>query len=387
MKTRNHNLSWGLRAVIAVAALVPLLTFFFPLWHYFFEAPQYPEGLAMQIWTHQLTGRVDLINGLNHYVGFMHLDAADFWELRVLPVAVVLVVLGGLAAAVTGRLGFLKAWVIGYGVFAALGLTDFLRWLYQFGHTVDPKAAITMEGYTPPILGTSVFMNFYITAWPGYGAYALAAGFVLALAVLVFAWWRRREPASLRKGAALASAVLVLSLLAGCGAPKPAKVVIGQDVCVNCGMAISDPRFVAQVVSKTGKSYAFDSIECMVAFLTKETIPAGDVHSAWVTDYNRPGTWLPAEEARYLQSAGLRSPMGLNLSAFAKLGELEDVRAEVDGIERRYGDLAGIVIDAGFLERGQHGHEPMSMPVPAGSMSPAQEDGDPSGGAGAGSSE
>lgn len=365
MRSRTRELAWPLSALIALAALLPLLTFVWPLWHYYFEAPQYPEGLAMQIWANKLTGRVDLINGLNHYVGFMHLDAADFWELKVLPILIVLVSLTGIVAAVVGRKRLFQAWLWFYGVFAALGMSDFARWLYQFGHTVDPKAAITMEGYTPPMVGTSIFMNFYITAWPGWGAVALAGGFVVGLGLYVVMWARGRTKHRRVAGATVAALVVAL-LLSGCSAPKPAKVVIGQDSCAMCNMVISDARFATQVVTKTGKAYKFDSIECMVAFLVDGTVPKDQIHSAWVSDYLNPGTWLKAEDARYLQSVKVRSPMGLNLSAFKTLGELENVRAEANGVERRYVDLAGIVIEAGMIEKinsgGGHGHQSMDMP-------------------------
>lgn len=365
MRSRTRELAWPLSALIALAALLPLLTFVWPLWHYYFEAPQYPEGLAMQIWANKLTGRVDLINGLNHYVGFMHLDPADFWELKVLPILIVLVSLTGIVAAIVGRKRLFQAWLWFYGVFAALGMSDFARWLYQFGHTVDPKAAITMEGYTPPMVGTSIFMNFYITAWPGWGAVALAGGFVVGLGLYVVMWARGRTKHRRVAGATVAALVVAL-LLSGCSAPKPAKVVIGQDSCAMCNMVISDARFATQVVTKTGKAYKFDSIECMVAFLVDGTVPKDQIHSAWVSDYLNPGTWLKAEDARYLQSVKVRSPMGLNLSAFKTLGELENVRAEANGVERRYVDLAGIVIEAGMIEKinsgGGHGHQSMDMP-------------------------
>ncbi len=380
MRSRTRELAWPLSALIALAALIPLLTFVWPLWHYYFEAPQYPEGLAMQIWASKLTGRVDLINGLNHYVGFMHLDAADFWELKVLPILIVLVSLTGVVAAIVGRKRLLQAWLWFYGVFAVLGMADFARWLYQFGHTVDPKAAITMEGYTPPMVGTSIFMNFYITAWPGWGAVALAGGFVLGLGLYVIMWARGRTRHRRVAGASVAALVAAL-LLSGCSAPKPAKVVIGQDSCAMCNMVISDARFASQVLTKTGKAYKFDSIECMVAFLVEGTVPQDQIHSAWVSDYLNPGTWLKAEDARYLQSVQVRSPMGLNLSAFKTLGELENVRAEANGVERRYVDLAGIVIEAGMIEKinsaGGHDHQPMDMPLD-------QMPGEPHGGNGAG---
>lgn len=356
MRSRRRQLSWPVSVLIALIALVPIFTFVSPLWHYYFEAPQYPEGLPMQIWANALTGRVDLINGLNHYVGFMTLDAADFWELKALPILISLVTAFGLAAAIVGRKRVFQAWVAYYALFAVLALADFARWLYKFGHTVDPKAAITMEGYTPPMLGTSIFMNFYITAWPGWGGVALAGGLVAAVALLAVMWWRDRVKA---RRAVAAAAVAGALLLAGCSAPKPAAVVLGQDMCAACNMVVSDARFASQVVTTTGKVYKFDSVECMVAFLMEGHVAKDQVHSTWVTDYLRPGTWLKAEEARYLQSVKVRSPMGLNLSAYKTLGDLENVRADANGIERRYADLPAILMEAGFLERlagSGHGH-------------------------------
>ena len=351
MEPRQGRLSWLARGLIAVAALLPLLTFVWPLWHYFFEAPQYPEGLAMQIWSHKLTGRVDLINGLNHYVGFMQLHAEDFWELRVLPIAIVLVSAAGLLAAALGRLRWFTAWLIGYGAFAVLGMADFFRWLWQFGHTIDPMAAITMEGYTPPMLGTSVFMNFYITAWPGWGAVALAGGFILGLAVFASRWYQFHKRARAVRPVSLAALLALLVLLAACSAPKPVPIVIGEDLCVFCEMLVSDPRYPAQLVSTTGKAYTFDSLECMLAFLHEGEVDADDVHSMWVTDFKQPGTLLEVEKARYLRSGELRSPMGLNVTAFRTLDELEDVRADVGGVEVRYADLMAMVLEAGLIER------------------------------------
>lgn len=359
MAAKIRKLSWPVRILIAIAALLPLLTFMYPLWHYIFDAPQYPEGLAMDIWTFKLAGRVDLINGLNHYVGFMTLKPEEFWELRVLPVAVVLVTLLGLATAVIGRLRWFQGWLGFYGLFAVLGFADFYAWLYRFGNTVDPRAAIQIEGYTPPMLGTSQFLNFYITAVPGWGAAALAGGLVLGVFVyicMLVTGRRRQRTATVRT--TLAAALLMSLVLAGCSSPKPATVSIGQDMCEHCGMLISDSRFVTQVVTKTGKSYKFDSIECMVDWLAEGSVPADQIHSAWVTDYNNPGKWLKAEEARYLQSVGIRSPMGANLSAFSTLLDLENAKAAANGIERSYADLPGVLRDVGFAVGSGHSHTP-----------------------------
>lgn len=370
MAARIKKISWPVRLLIVVAALLPLLTFLYPLWHYLFDAPQYPEGLEMEIWSFKLGGRVDLINGLNHYVGFMELNPEEFWELKVLPIIISLVTLGGLAAAIIGRVRAFQAWLIFYGAFAIAGFTDFFLWLWRFGHSVDPRAAIQIEGYTPPMLGTSQFMNFYITAIPGWGAAALAGGFALAIiAYIIHVFSVRRQRSRNTAPAALAAALLMSVVLAGCGSPQPATVVVGQDLCEHCQMLITDARFVTQVVTTKGKAYKFDSIECMVDFLATDALAADEIHSAWVTDYNEPGKWIKAEEARYLQSVNIRSPMGANLAAFSSLQDLEDAKVSANGLERRYEDLPGVLRDGGFssdhshehmfenLQGGQQGHE------------------------------
>ncbi len=184
--TSKRKLNPLARVLIALAALATLSSFFFPLWHYYFEAPQYPEGLAMSIWSYKLGGKVDLINGLNHYVGFMQLKPDDFLEFKIFPVVIVLLGVTGLVVAFFASLRGLRYWLIGYGIFGGAALIDFYRWLYKFGHTIDPQAIIDVEGYTPPMIGSSTFMNFYIVSYPGIAAIVLIAGLVLGVVAYIF---------------------------------------------------------------------------------------------------------------------------------------------------------------------------------------------------------
>ena len=64
-------------------ALVAVL--FVPLWRIELNAPQYPEGLMLLIYPDKLAGNVDIINGLNHYIGMKTLHTADFLEFTILP--------------------------------------------------------------------------------------------------------------------------------------------------------------------------------------------------------------------------------------------------------------------------------------------------------------
>ena len=90
--------------LVLVAALLP---YFLPLWNLTMFAPQYPDGLRLDIFSHALVGGsggqdMKEINLLNHYIGMHDLAAEDFTEFQWMPF-----VLGALA------LLFLRAAVLG----------------------------------------------------------------------------------------------------------------------------------------------------------------------------------------------------------------------------------------------------------------------------------
>ena len=50
------------------------------MWRIELEAPQYPEGLVLQLHANKIGGDVDIINGLNHYIGMATLHTENFFE-------------------------------------------------------------------------------------------------------------------------------------------------------------------------------------------------------------------------------------------------------------------------------------------------------------------
>lgn len=111
---------------------------------------------------------------------------------------------------------------------------------------------------------------------------------------------------------------LALVPLAGCAPSGPRAIRIGEEECAHCRMRISEERFAAQLHNDRGRVWVFDSIECLVEWAQQaEDIPEDRVAGWWVTDFEAPGNWLDATGAAYLRSDGLRSPMGLGLSAYA----------------------------------------------------------------------
>jgi copper chaperone NosL len=79
---------------------------------------------------------------------------------------------------------------------------------------------------------------------------------------------------------------------------------------------ITDNKYGTEVVTDKGKIFKFDSIECLIEFaLEKNSLGDGN-HSFLVTDYSKPAELIDAKTAYYVHNDNVRSPMGLNVSAF-----------------------------------------------------------------------
>lgn len=142
----------------------------------------------------------------------------------------------------------------------------------------------------------------------------------------------------------IAAAALLLS---GCE-PGPTPILYGSDACAHCKMTIVDRHFGAQVVHAHGRTWSFDSVECLVAYEIAGSIAAEDVHSRWVTPFGSPETLMPAEAAVYLVSESLRSPMGMNLSAHSDTAEARRALARHGGELKSWAELTPLVRAAWF---------------------------------------
>ncbi|MGB9873912.1 MAG: nitrous oxide reductase accessory protein NosL [Hydrogenobacter sp.] len=133
--------------------------------------------------------------------------------------------------------------------------------------------------------------------------------------------------------------------LFSCAPEKPQPIKLGEDVCEYCKMVIADKRFAAEVITKKGKIYKFDAIECMVGYYNENE---ENIKKAYVVNFNAPDEFLPADEAYYVRSPQIRSPMGMNISAYrsredaqkaimGKQGEILEWQTLRELIKKEYG--------------------------------------------------
>ena len=175
------------RVVVALASLLLLAVYVTPLWRIELVAPQYPEGLGLRIWVNQITGLkpndLNSINGLNHYIGMRAIEPAAIPELRFMPQLLAAAVAAGLVVALIGRRWLLYSWTALFTLGAAVGLGDFWKWGYEYGHQLDPHAAIKVPGmsYQPPIIGSKQLLNFHAPSWPDVGGWIAIAALALVL--------------------------------------------------------------------------------------------------------------------------------------------------------------------------------------------------------------
>ena len=108
--------------------------------------------------------------------------------------------------------------------------------------------------------------------------------------------------------------LLSLSILSSCNV-EPEPIHYGSDQCHFCKMNIVDKQHAAQYVTKKGKQFKFDAIECMINQLA--TLDENDMAILLVSDFSSPGEMTDATQATYLISPTLKSPMGAFLTGFS----------------------------------------------------------------------
>jgi copper chaperone NosL len=321
------------RIIIAIAALTLIVVFFVPAWSIYLIAPQYPEGLSMQIWLYKITGQVDIINGLNHYIGMKHIKAEMFPEFSFLIYILGFFILFGLGIALTGSRKLLVGYLILSVIGAIAALVDFYMWGYDYGHNLDHSAAIQVPGlsYQPPVIGHKKLLNFDAYSYPDTGGWVIVGVTAVFFIIWFLEWHRQKKNKMTTKIRTKTLAIVAGCLLLGGCNPKSEKIAFGKDNCAECKMTIVDPRFGAEIVTKKGKVYKFDDTHCVAAFLEHRGVELSNIHQTLFVNYNNADEFVDVKSAEFVVSSALKSPMGGNAAAFKNKAEAEKKSSEIAG--------------------------------------------------------
>ncbi|HSN59587.1 MAG TPA: hypothetical protein VLR49_01530, partial [Ferruginibacter sp.] len=251
MNNKITNLS---RALLVLCGLALIAVLFTPLWQIDLMAPQYPEGLILLIYANKLGGNVDIINGLNHYIGMKTLHTDDFVEFKVLPGIIVFFSVLFLIAGIVAKRTWMNILCVLFVAFGVLAMVDFWRWEYDYGHNLNPDAAIIVPGmaYQPPLIGFKQLLNFGAYSMPSTGGWIFVGVGAILLGLVIYEW-RKKKKRNLHKYTMSSLITVLLTVTLSSCSTDPQPLRIGQDNCDFCKMTISDKRFGAEVVTKKGK--------------------------------------------------------------------------------------------------------------------------------------
>lgn len=183
------------RVLIALAAVLMVSAYFLPLWQILMWAPQYPEGLEMDIWFNDIKGDVKIISALNHYIGMKHIEVAMFPEFQYMGYIVGFLIGFGLLTALMNKRAMLVSYVVLLITTGVAALVDFYLWGYDYGHNLDPTAPIVVPGmsYQPPLIGTKQLLNFTAFSGPDIGGWIFVVSALLVMGAFGFEIYSSRK--------------------------------------------------------------------------------------------------------------------------------------------------------------------------------------------------
>ncbi len=185
---RRHGFRYGIPGgLLLIARVLILVSLFLPYWQMDLVAPQYPNNLHLTAHINQLSGDVEEIDGLNHYIGMRPLGEAAQLERAIgVYIMIAFVVLLEFASFIHSRWAVLL--VIPVIFFPAVFLIDLHLWMSHFGQNLDPSAPLSnsVDPFVPPVLGTGNVGQFKTVAWPGVGLILSAIASVVMLFALFF---------------------------------------------------------------------------------------------------------------------------------------------------------------------------------------------------------
>ncbi len=127
--------------------------------------------------------------------------------------------------------------------------------------------------------------------------------------------------------------------LSGCGRgveSGPPTVRLGETPCAQCGMIISDERFATASVfegPRGPEARLFDDFNCQRNYEAEQS--GETVVARWSHDHSS-SAWITTEQAYFVRSPALRTPMASGMAAFGTAQGAESLRREIGGEVMRF---------------------------------------------------
>ncbi|RME75797.1 MAG: hypothetical protein D6776_02470 [Planctomycetota bacterium] len=203
----NRPIAGWMRPVLIVLTFALAASYFFPLWRIAMEAPQYPEGLRLDIYSYKLEAGNDghdlvEINTLNHYIGMHKIDREALADLDWMPYAIGVLGLLALRVAAIGAVRDLIDLAVLSAYVSLIAFGRFVYMLYKFGHELDPHAPVNVEPFWPAIIGTKQIANFTTHSLPQLGSVFMGTFTGGVFALMLWQLWDGHRKARAARAAA-----------------------------------------------------------------------------------------------------------------------------------------------------------------------------------------
>lgn len=149
-------------------------------------------------------------------------------------------------------------------------------------------------------------------------------------------------------------------LASACGtadATGPPDINYGRDVCLQCGMIVSEEKFAAAYTLDSGEERSFDDLGDLILYVraANETI---DPLKGWVHDYETE-EWVDLANAHFVPTLSVSTPMGHSIIAFADAASAAAFAADVDGEVINWATVEQLPVSNNLV--GTHHHDDMDM--------------------------